>query len=409
MPPSKSDTSDAIVKKNSLIQAVLSGWNHQGTGELSARTIAASAGISPSAIYYYFDDVEHLYEAASHEAMAQARLWCDAQMAQFGALHIDGARPGDVVAAMMATLIDELCSQDRTIALAWREAHILAARSPEFSTLWAGWDQLWRNFWLGICRRLGIEADADFCHNFFDGEVCLHLMRWNRTGDRASLDEITRGFGAFLDGAPLPPAPWRAMLKQQAIQSIFVADRNDAFSRNIAQAATELLALGGIGAITHRAVAARAGLTLGTVSHHFKRADDLLRLAYHETYHILTGLSPNPAEPGTFTPMANNTPTLRRTLAIDELVLAVARGRADSSLALALRYLRGRTSQFAIAETTSLNGQPLALAAGIASSIMMGVLHRTIHETDEIAADIRQAVHQDMLRRLVAGGRSDPS
>ena len=337
MPAPKTAIADGEDRKNRLIQAVLFGWTQNGTSELSARTIGAKAGASASAIYYHFGDAEHLYDAASRAALAQARSWCAAQEARIAALPLDAGRGDTAIGPIMASLIDDLCGPDRALALAWRETHLLAARRADFAPLWSEWVALWRGFWLRLCRRLAIEAAAPLCHAFFDGELCMHLMPWNRPGDRACLDEMTRGLAACISGAPLPPAPWRAMLKRQAIEATVVADRSEALIGEIGRAAADLLAMGGIGAITHRAVAERAGLTLGTVSHRFKRADDLLRLAYNETYHILTGLSPNPAHPGTPTAPAGSVPARNRVGAIDELRLAVARGRAKPGLALALR------------------------------------------------------------------------
>ena len=73
MPAPKTAMADGEDRKNRLIQAVLSGWTQNGTSELSARTIGARAGTSASAIYYHFGDAEHLYDASSRAALAQAR------------------------------------------------------------------------------------------------------------------------------------------------------------------------------------------------------------------------------------------------------------------------------------------------------------------------------------------------
>ena len=254
----KTAMADGEDRKNRLIQAVLSGWTQNGTSELSARTIGAKAGASASAIYYHFGDAEHLYDAASRAALAQARSWCAAQEARIAALPLDAGRGDAAIGPIMASLIDDLCGPDRALALAWRETHLLAARRADFAPLWAEWVALWRGFWLRLCRRLAIEAAAPLCHAFFDGELCMHLMPWNRPGDRACLDEMTRGLAACISGAPLPPAPWRTMLKRQAIEATVVADRSEALIGEIGRAAADLLAMGGIGAITHRAVAERA-------------------------------------------------------------------------------------------------------------------------------------------------------
>ncbi|MFJ9780282.1 TetR/AcrR family transcriptional regulator [Amycolatopsis sp. NPDC101161] len=50
----------------------------------------------------------------------------------------------------------------------------------------------------------------------------------------------------------------------------------------IAQAAIEVVAKRGIDGVTHRAVAAAAGVPLGSTTYHFATLDDLLEVALHE-------------------------------------------------------------------------------------------------------------------------------
>jgi AcrR family transcriptional regulator len=119
--------------------------------------------------------------------------------------------------------------------------------------------------------------------------------------------------------------------------------------QRIASAATQLLLANGAGAINHRAVAAGAGLTLGVVSHQCKRTDDLLRLAHAEVYRGLTEGFPHlPTAEGQAT--SDVAPRLQ-VLAIDELIIAVARGRAERTFALQLRYLRGATTRRLLTRT----------------------------------------------------------
>src|SRR5437764_249747 len=50
----------------------------------------------------------------------------------------------------------------------------------------------------------------------------------------------------------------------------------------IAKAAIEVVAQKGIDGLTHRAVAAAAGVPLGSTTYHFATLDDLLEVALHE-------------------------------------------------------------------------------------------------------------------------------
>ncbi|MBO9555399.1 hypothetical protein [Cellulomonas sp.] len=55
--------------------------------------------------------------------------------------------------------------------------------------------------------------------------------------------------------------------------------RGDARSAAVVRAAADLLLLGGPGAVSHRAVAARAGVPLAATTYYFDRLDDLVRQA----------------------------------------------------------------------------------------------------------------------------------
>jgi AcrR family transcriptional regulator len=359
----------------------------QGSGELSARGLAAIAGANASAIYYYFDDLEHLYEATQRVAIAEASDWIaarrDALLSGLTASNLPPAALG----SLLAQLIDAWCEEARPLAFAWRECQLLAARNPRFAPLRAEWAKLWREFFDALCPRLGAAAAAEATWLFFDGESLLHLMRWNRTIDRAALDESCMNWGRWIGGMLPCETPWRLHARERArgtLSSVSIPDGNGAA---VAEGAAALLATRGLGAVTHRAVATQAGLTLGAVSHVCKRTDDLLRLAYARIYLQLTGGRPDRLDAKTpvTPPPADATPAEARLLAIDELILAVARGRAEPGLIGMLRYLRGTTSIHTVRERIACSEtQSIALAA-ILSSIGMG-FWRTSPAHDDVAA-----------------------
>ena len=112
----------------------------------------------------------------------------------------------------------------------------------------------------------------------------------------------------------------------------------------IAEAAADVLAQEGMAALTHRAVATRAGLTLGVVSYNFRSSAELVRAAFEMIYRkaVESGGGTVP-EAVTLTDeqllarYSNPPPSNDRILpAIDELMLAAAR---DGDL---LRAILGR-------------------------------------------------------------------
>lgn len=379
-----------LSKSELLVEATRALWCRGGSSELSARAIGGAAGLSPSMIYYHFGDVEHLYLAAQAESVAAARLWCDEQIAMLDAL--GEYLPADTFGAVLAQLTDDFCTDQRRLALAWRECQILAVRLPLFHAARRAWTALWQSFWKQTCARFGLGEVANLVHYFFEGEGYLHLMPWNRTADRAALDEAARAWVGWLTDRACGEAPWRRELAAQAKQLRAAVDARGETRQRIAVAAARLLLAQGAGAINHRAVAAEAGLTLGVVSHNCKRTDDLLQLAHAEVYR---GLAEGQSGPGI-------APHLL-VLALDELVIAVARGRADRNFTLQLRYLRGSTTRALLAEMApDVGGDVLDLAAATYSSVMMGAARVSA----DLPADEAEALLsglRDPVLNLVAG------
>ena len=368
--PSRMSVSEKS-SRDAMIAATVAAWTTHGCSELSARSIASSAGLNASAIYYYFDDLEHLYETAQGEAIAAAESWIRGRHEALEEPVAITDWPGDAFAPLLASLIDDWCEQARPLAFAWRECQLLAARNPRFAPLRDAWNALWRGFCADICRRFRATWAAEATFFFFDSESLLHLMRSNRTVDRAALDESARTWTRWIAGRLPSETPWRRVARERA-RTAPAAEIPEGNLRVIAAAAARLLAANGAGAVTHRLVAAAAGLTLGVVSHRCKRTEDLLKLAYSEIYVQLTGGLPDHPSPNPAPPEKGAQPDQSRLLAIDELVLAAARGRVGAGLIGLLRYLRGSTSVYTVRERISCTEpQSMALAA-VYSSIAMG-------------------------------------
>ncbi|WIW90755.1 TetR/AcrR family transcriptional regulator (plasmid) [Sphingobium sp. V4] len=400
MSATNSEFSGLSMKAQLLVDTVLAIWMERGTGEMSARSIGSAAGFSPSALYYHFDDIERLYEAAQERAVAMGQSWCDAKLAMLDEACGADAPSADALGPVLAALIDDFCTQERMTAFAWRECQMLAGRSARFATLSERWDAVWRHFWQQVCAHFDMADKAELCRHFFDGESGLHLMRWNRAADRASLDEMAAAWVGWLMGELPRHAPWRRSLMARAIGSGGL-DKPDGLRLDIARAAAALLADGGVGAITHRAVAAATGLTLGVVSHNCRRTDDLLRLAYGEVYRSLTSEREEMSDrDGPSVAPVSDLPARLQLRAIDELILAVARGRTDAALTLQLRYLRGITSRQALVDRVALRGEAFDLLAAVYSSAMMGVLRSSGCQPEDDASPVVSAVSDQLLSLL---------
>ncbi|MCG2840898.1 hypothetical protein L6Q21_07885 [Sandaracinobacter sp. RS1-74] len=384
----------AIATPAQLIEAVLESWCSHSSGEISARMLAGKAGIATSAIYYHFENLEQLYQAAQVKSLGDARHWCEAQIQTFLAIKRNGLLSRSAFGSLLAAIIDDLCTVQRQAAFAWRECQLLAARRPGFAPLLAEWDSLFRRLCKELCAVVGLGHASALTFYFFESESLFHLIRWNRLLDRAALDEIASGWASSIQGKPPLHAPIRVHLWKRAQEALPVATART--HESIARAAAKLLIEQGVSGITHRAVAAEAGLTLGVVAHQCHRAADLLEQAYGAIYLQLTG---NRLEEARNTPpdQALGVPSLLQMLAIQELVLAVARGRTDAAFATSLRYLRGTTSSHTVEGRLGLKGENSVLVATILSNTMIGLL-RNAGETDRQAAVI--AAEAELFRMM---------
>lgn len=326
--------------------------------------------------------MEHLYELAQAHAIEEAELWCSIRRRALDGLDDDFGLPVSALGPLLASLIDELCTEQRRIAFAWRECQLMAVRQPRFSPLLARWNSLLQGLCSDLCRLVGLQSAADLTFLFFEGESLFHLIQWDRMLDRAGLDEMTAGWAGWMQGQIPLDAPFRVRLWKQAQRSLSMEPVE--LNAPVAKAAARLLIEMGVSGITHRAVAAAAGLTLGVVAHQHRRAADLLEQAYGALYQELTGSRLEPAR-NVRLKADLQVPTRRQMLGIEELVLAVARGRTDATFANRLRYLRGTTSSSIVEARLGIGGEQAVLISTILSNTMIGLL-RNMEETDRDAA-----------------------
>lgn len=338
------DRADSAKK---LIYSTLSAWEVEGAAGVSVRTLAAAAGLPVSSIYYHFGDIEQLSESAQGAARALAAQWCEAQLEAIGR----DVRGPAALGPLLAALIDDWCETRRTLAFARRECELMALRDPKHVASCAKWDTLWFDFWQEVCARLDIAEMATGTAWVFAATSGLHLLRWRRPIDRAALEELCSGWASWLDGRLAAPAPWYELARRDAAALMPPPAPDDAMAETISAAAAATVAKRGVAALTHRAVATEAGVTLGVVSYKFRTSAELLRAAFEAIYRRL-------APQASGDPVAKWEPSreealeqLRRVLAredmlaSEELMIASARNPTFVAFAAQLRYLRGRSAR----------------------------------------------------------------
>jgi AcrR family transcriptional regulator len=330
-----------------FVRAVQGHWETQGSAALSARRISVLADAPVSSIYHHFGSLEQLFATSQQASLARAKGWLADSLTQVTGL----PRGFDAFPGFFAEIIDEWAHAQRSLAFAWRECQLLAESNALFRPLSAEWDELWRGFWREAGTRFALGAGMPIAYRVFENESFLHMIRWRRLVDRAALDETARVLGAWLSRRPVPETPWRDFARAEAMRAMPDLPQRDETAARIVKAAAELISDAGVARLTHRAVADRAGLTLGTVSHKFATKSALLEAGFEGLYEAnLNRLQGGPvslSSPNRESVLAAIGGMILRGASVrgsDELFVAVARDPSLSQFGLQLRYLRGRTS-----------------------------------------------------------------
>ncbi|TCM18026.1 TetR family transcriptional regulator [Novosphingobium sp. PhB165] len=385
-----------------LIGTVLDMWATQGHAAISARNLSRATGLPTSSIYHHFGSMEHLFHSAQDHALKAARNWCSHRLDDL-ARWPEGGGP-EALAAMMALLIDDWARDSRPLAFAWAQCHLLAYDDAAYLPPLEGWRDIWSHFWREICHRAGLGAFGAVTGHMFEGTAQLHLIRWHPTIDRAALGELCHGWGHWLNGKLTAETPWRRLARETAAEATPAAPSRSATAAAIARAAAAVVEDGGVSALTHRAVAARAGVTLGVVSYNFRTSSDLAEAAFETIYLGITevvreSVHPAPARDEIIASWRDFPSQPRGIFAIEELTLAVARDPALIAFGPQLRYLRGRTSGLQLAARLGAMGDQLSpLDTAIYSSLISGqrraLIGRSVAEIDASLDEIERLIRE---------------
>ncbi len=378
-----------------LLQATAGLWASHGRGRMSARQTAALAGVTTSLINYHFGAFETLLEASFRDFAERLRAWWQSRLDEIeGVTRLDPQSGG----YLLASLIDDLCASERDLTFAWFECQAMAAREPAFIRVAAQWHAVWRDGWARLAARI-LPADAvDLLYPFADGELSLHRIAWQPTLDRACLFETCAAWVQMVTDGKTGPMGLRATLQAACENPAPVPWKDDSPEAGIALAAADVVGKLGIGGVTHRAVAAGAGLSLGVVSYHFPTADGLVHAAFAAIYGQITGADQRKAHPIDVNSFAAGVGQLiahpdaqANFLSLDEFVTAAARDPLLARFGGTLRYTRGKSA------SRTLTGLPSPLSGALISSSTNGLIRhaRFIPQAD------RQAWAEALCLKLV--------
>lgn len=366
---------------------------------MSARNLSRATGLPTSSIYHHFGSMEQLFQSTQAFARDAAQAWCSTKLDELSGWPAGGG--AESIARALAVLLDDWVSDCRELAFAWSQSYLLAQRDEGYVAAINSWRSLWAAFWRDICIRAGLAEYAAVTSYLFEGACQLHLIRWNRTIDRAALDEFCTGWGHWLSGSLVEEGPWRRHARTLALASEPEVLAQNGVAEKISNAAADVVEDLGISGLTHRAVATRAEVTLGVVSYNFRTSADLVQAAFDVLYRRITDpLRDRPTEPEapseTIDAWKDFASQPRKLLAMEELMLAVARDPGLRDFAPQLRYLRGRSSgQRLFAQLKGRLGDDVRISpldAAIYSSMISGQRRALIgRSAAEMEASLEEA------------------
>jgi AcrR family transcriptional regulator len=261
-----------------VLHAALKLIAADGLKGLSLRPLAEQLGTTAPALIRRFGSKDELVAVLVEAAIAEEGVFLDGWLARIGLLDVrEGARMVEVAEAVLSDLAGPEGARTRFYC----ELLQAAASRPEIAASVAAWSARRLAFWTAATQRLDLPEAAAILHAFSVGEAAYSLAlgdvaayRWLR---RLSLRRLCCGLipadgnqdlreyavfraalGALLDDQPAGPP----MTEWQA---------------GAAGHISQLIITEGADAVTHRAIAARAGLANSTLAYHFPRQEDLLR------------------------------------------------------------------------------------------------------------------------------------
>ena len=269
---------------------------------------------------------------------------------------------------------------------------------------------LWRTYWLQIATAFDLsEIEGRLLHLLFESEALYQLSIWSPALEGAALREMCGHFGSVWLGSANRLKTGALGLAERMAGARFHGSIAPSALR-IAKSAAEVMEKDGLGGLTHRAVAARAGVTTGAVTHHFRTIEDLVAGAIRGQVQAmnrdLPGVGPSPAVEEIrnvkqlFGALRQHAladrptgPALRRRL----LFLAAVR-RADlASSSAVIRFSYGGTVRNALGDF-QLPPDTLAINAGVLARLVANVWYAC--SADPSPREARKILITEILARF---------
>ena len=368
--PDKDTAEDALdLALDLIVQSGLKG--------LSLRSLAQKAGISASLLNYRYGSRDALARQALTKACARS---ADAWTGRTATFLAEDITPADLPAIFDAIVLETVVSGHREAMAAWI-CQAKAVRYGLYQDIASQWHADCTAFWKAILARAGLadELAPGVCAVLI-GACRIGLITRPTPAASAWLHDVVQRISDRLLRRPAQrpgDSLWRAQIERNLLADQPAAPPDSTSTPDrIIDAAAALISESGPDALTHRAIAERAGVSLSSTTHHFRSLEEILLNTFRAIYDRLCQETIEATRPAGKMSIAKLLDSLsmridadtsdreRRVMAMDEIILAAARRPETQPIAAGLFATMGTTSTSLIAslegkrvETDRLDGQ----------------------------------------------------
>lgn len=251
-----------------------------GLKGLSLRPLAEQLGQTVSALTHRFGLKDELLNALVAAAIVQDEVFLDRWLTRIRALDV---RDGATMAELVDAILSDLAGPEALRTRFYCELLQGVVSRPELAAAVATWSARRLHFWRAATAGLGRPELDEALHAFSIGDAAYGLAigdvaayRWLR---KLNLRRLCCGLIAADNAEDL--SQYRVF--REALGELFDDPSRSAgppltdWQAKAAPHISALIIAEGADAVTHRAIAARAGLANSTLAYHFPRQEDLLR------------------------------------------------------------------------------------------------------------------------------------
>ncbi|WP_084399115.1 TetR family transcriptional regulator [Henriciella aquimarina] len=338
-----------------LLSQAIAQIESSGLKGLSLRSLAQSAGISPSLLTYRYGSRNKLL--AKVFEYAKVREQSNWQWREAALSDLTLSRP-DLTSLALTIAQDEIASQTRTALVGWI-GQTTAERDTALKSVMSDWHVFATDFW--AARFAGIGLDTALAPSFagvLNGAVRIGLLAGSDLRMKAWMNDILLRLCDRINHRPLSTpgdSAARAALEHSGLETQDEEpEARTATPDRIIDAAVKLILSHGPDSLTHRLIARESGISLSSMTHHFGSLDEIMLRAFQRIYDTVTKESSHALT-------AHNSVTslcetvlpaifgrVRRRgfggFAMDEVILYTSRQASSAPLAGGLLAMTGRTS-----------------------------------------------------------------